>query len=514
MSTPEHSAALVSTELVGSFPSGAHAAPAGSPRYVSMPAWLAGHQSRYWEAAETTRLNEAHWLLAADESINVWLAAQLPTIRGRLCYEAKNNPTFLGMIATHAADIVGPDGPELQVQSDDDDYNEALERVWQDWFYAPTHRDNISGAAMLKLWVKSLHKTGAILAQLFTDRFAEGPVRMRLRPMSPRRLGTPAELAGNPRVFMGVEYDADARPLRYWIQRQIGLGTSYTLAQYDPIPAELIVHEYLWEEEDQGAGIPWLSPSLQPAADLRDYDDQVQDAARQMADQSALLYNTRPDATLFEVPEQTTVQRRTIKMAPPGWQPFVYPATQPPVQYPDYRGERHTDIGRPIGMPRLLVRADASKHSWASARMDIQPYARAVSCLQNWLSGSERSTGVLNRLVREVEREARFSVPELRRRPPTVRLHWTWPELPPIEPDKQARADATSLANRTRTLTEILAGRKKTLESHVEEIRREEAAFADLVKPSWMQEGAATPSAGAGRPKSPEEIEEEAADAK
>jgi len=262
---------LYSEEIIG-----IHAAPralspsptlplSSSPRYESAPAWMA----RRWEAAETDRLNEAHWLWAADESINVWLSDQLPTLRARAGYEAKQNGTILGMMATHADDIVGQDGPELQVQSDDEQYNRALEQAWQDWFYAPTHVPNLSGAALLKLWIKGLHKAGAFLAQIFTDRLAEGPVQMRLRPMSTRRLGSPAELASNPRIFMGIEYDDIGRPLRYWIQRQTGIGTGVSMSVYDPVPAELIVYEYLWQEEDQGAGVPWLTPALQPAADLR-----------------------------------------------------------------------------------------------------------------------------------------------------------------------------------------------------------------------------------------------------
>ena len=124
---------------------------ASGDRYETAPLW-----TRRWEAGNTDRLNEAHWLYAQDESLNAWLSAQLPTIRGRASYEVKNNGMLKGMIATHADDIVGSDGPQLQVQSDDDRYNEALEELWRSWFYAPTHLPNVSGSALLKLWVKSL----------------------------------------------------------------------------------------------------------------------------------------------------------------------------------------------------------------------------------------------------------------------------------------------------------------------------------------------------------------------
>jgi hypothetical protein len=445
--------------------------------------------ARRWEGADTDRLNEAHWLYAQDESINAWLATQLPILRGRSCYEAKNNPIVLGTLATHSDDIVGPDGPKLQVQSDDSAYNDALERTWADWAYAPTHLPNVSFASLLKLWIKGLWKAGAFLGQIITLPDAEGPVKMRIRPLSTRRLDTPAQLIGNPNVFMGVEYDALGRPIRYWIADQAGIGTSTPSTTFSPIPADLIIHEYIREEEDQGSGIPLLASGLQSVADLRDFDDATMDQARDAASRGGILQCKRTDVPAYTIPEQTTVQRSTIKMAPPGWEYAPFDSGSPPVQYPDYRAEKHLDIGRPASMPRLLVRLDASKHSWASARLDIDTFRRAAGCLQAWLGGSERSCGTLNRLVDEVRKEARFSVPALRKKPARVTYQWSWVPLPDVEPEKQNSADEIGLRNRTFTLTDVLTRRKKTVDQHIEELRREREAFeaADLPLPGWME---------------------------
>jgi len=441
----------------------------------SIPRWM--DANRYWEAAETTRLNQAHWTHADDESINTWLMEHLGTLRERSIYECRNNGIVLGMQNTHSEDIVGQDGPTLQVLSDDDAYNDTLERTWRDWFSAPTTRSNISGAAMMKLWVRNLWRCGEYIARIVTDPNADGPISMRLWPCHPRRLATPITALGNDNIVMGIEFDQFSRPIRYWIDDQAGMGTSGTTTTSQPWPADLILHEFLLEEEDQVRGVPLQATGLQPSADLRDYDDQVQDAARQMADQAVLLYTTSPDAPYWEMPESSTVQRRTINMAPPHWQPWVNPATQPPVQYPDYRAERQIELGRPVGMPRLMVRLDASKHSWASARLDMTTYKRAVGCLQAWFSGSEKSTGVLNRLVDEVAREGRYTVPGLRRRPDVVAYQWSWPQLDDVEPVKTAQANDVDLRSKVKTLTDILTSKKKTLAQHIEEMRRERDAF-------------------------------------
>jgi capsid protein len=494
-------ASFVSQEIVGistgsPAPAAASAPAQAAIRYVSQPSWNA----RRWEAAETTRLNEAHWLYAQDESINAWLSEQLSTLRARSTYEAKQNGILLGMLNTYADYLIGSDGPTLQVISDDESYNTALERTWQDWFYCPTPRRNVSGAALLKLWSRGLWKGGEFLAQFVTDDTAEGPVQMRVKPIHPRRLATPPELSGNPNCFMGVEYDRLGRPIRYHIQDQQGIGTGWGLTSYSRIPADMIIHEYLFEEEDQGRGVPWLTTSLTPAGDLRDYDDQVQDAARQMADQSMMLYADRQDVEPSMVPETAVVERRTIKMAPPGWKPFVYNAAQPPVQYPDYRAERQRELGRPMGMPLLLIRLDASKHSWSSARVDLQPFSLALRGIQTWLSGSERSCGVLSRLVDEVAREARFSDSALRRKPPRVSYKWTWPQIPYVDPQKEKGAQETGLRNMTTTMTEALASEGKTLETHVATLRRERQVLteAELPLPAWMTNpGTPNPTAAA-----------------
>lgn len=455
--------------------------------YQSHPAWMKA-SSRYWETAETTRLNSAHWTYADDESINTWLVEQLPTLRQRSIYESRQNGIILGMINTHADDIVGQDGPTLQVQSDDERYNSALEDIWREWFAAPTQRTNISGAVLLKLWIRNLWKCGEFLARLATIEDAEGPVQMRLLPIHPRRLKTPADVAADANVVMGIRFDQYGRPAQYFIEDQAAMGTGASTLMSTPYPPDLIVHEFMLEEEDQVRGVPLQATGLQSSADLRDYDDQVQDAARQIADQSALLYTEHPDAQFFAAPESAEIERRTIRMLPPGWKPFTYQATQPPVQYPDYRAERQLELGRPVGMPRLLVRLDASKHSWASARLDMTTYRRAVACIQAWLSGSEKSTGILSRLVDEVAREARFSVPDLSNRPDNIVYQWTWPQIDDVEPVKTQQANQIGLTAGTMTLTDVLTNRKKTLRTHIEEMRREREEFeaAGLPLPSWM----------------------------
>jgi len=453
-------------------------------KYESIPPWMGG--TRRFEAAETNRLNSAHWTWAQDESINSWLSTQLETLRARATYECKQNGMVLGMVNTHADDVVGQDGPTLQVMSDDVAYNDALEALWGEWFAAPTPDTEMSGAAWLKQAVKGLWKEGEFFARIVTDPLADTSVALRVQPLAARLIDTPADLTGNDNVFMGIRCNSLRRPTQYYVYQESLDGLSTGLV-YETVPADLMIHKFIVEEPGQLRGLPWLNTSLQPSADLRDYDDQVQDAARQIADQTGILYTDRDDIPTWTAPENVDVERRRIRTAPPGWKPFVYPAVQPPVQYPDYRAERMREFGRPAGMPLATIRLDYSRYNYSSARLETQNYHRAITGLQSWISGTQRSVGTLNRLVHALAAEARFVVPALRRRPRVVRLQWTWPQRPHVDPTKEANAEAIALQNATQTLIDVLASRGEDLETHIAKLRRVIDSFeaAGLPMPQW-----------------------------
>lgn len=434
-------------------------------RYESQQQWM--QTQRHWEAGETNRLNEAHWSLAqsSDRPINDWLVEQLSILRARTTYEARNNGTITGMVGTLANDVVGPDGPTHEVQSSNKLYNDAAERAWRDWFSSPTFRPDYSGASLLRSWVKKLPICGEFLAQVDTDPMADGPVKMRLRRKHPRDLASPIDSIGNERTILGVEFETVEldRPSRYWINKRTAGGF---LQEVEPWPADLVVHGFIDEEEEQARGYPWLIPSLPPAADLRDYDDRVQDAAMSMTDHSCMLYNTESTDQVM-TPEATTFERRTIKMAPPGWQPFNIGAGQPPVQYPDYRAERQREIGAPVNMPLMILRQDASNHNYSSARFDGQGWARFIQWLQNWLGGTERSVGPLNRLVALVLAEARFDDPVLQNPPPDAVSVFTWPVRPHVDTLKEAKGTTERLTNRTVTTAKALNDLGTTVDQHI-----------------------------------------------
>ena len=228
-----------------------------------------------------------------------------------------------------------------------------------------------SGPEILRQWVRQLWDTGEFLG-VKTDTGAGGPdedrsISLRLQTVHPARLDTPIGTGVTDHVMLGIEVSDTGRPLRYWIEDYRPTDTTYVTGMggrwYD---ANQVIHYFDVLEPGQLRGVPWLSTSLQAIEDLRSYDEQVLDAARAAADFSVLLTTDHPDAKYFAVNEESNFKRRTIRTAPPGWKANQIQAEQPTTQYVQFRQERQRDLGRPAGMPLMMVRLDSSGHNYSS----------------------------------------------------------------------------------------------------------------------------------------------------
>lgn len=441
---------------------------------------------RRWESADTHRLNSAQWARAQDTPVNDDLSGKLETLRARCEWEAANNPMVAGAIVTHQVDVVGEDGPELQVEVEDSswtederrEYAEAIEMQWRDWFHMPDAAGLRTGAEMLRQWVRQIDWTKGEFFEQFVSVFDDRAVTLRCLPINPKRVKTPLQNTGSPRIVMGVERDGFGRPQRYHVETLTHTGDSSVMGPLtEPVPHDLMLHGFVPVEPDQARGIPGLSVSLQPITDARQYDEFVLDAAKNQADRSVYLYTRHPDAPFLPVNESVDVERNTMQTMPPGWEVAMAQATQPSAQYIDFRKEKHIEIGRHVSMPLLAIRADASRHNFSSAHFDSQSYGRANAMRQ------QRLGVFLTRLLHEVRNELRSiaamgddpRVPAiLARTPARVKVQWKgWPTRPHVDPNKVRNANQIALGTFQQTLSDVLAGDGKELDEHLRQWRRE-----------------------------------------
>ena len=407
---------------------------------------------RRWNAAQTDRLNQAHWAKAHGNEINQDIFEDIRALRARASFERANNPLLEGVVNTHADDIVGENGPLLQVQSDDQRYNDRLEEACAEVFADIDVNGQMALPDVMRLFVSQLWDKGEYVAREVTGGQVDSLVSFRLLAVNADRLDSDPRSTGDPLVALGVRRSSQGRPVSYQVNEPTPMG-AYVLdgTRYEEFSADEVIHVYKLLEPGQVRGVPWTSSVLQCIADLRDFDVQTLDAARQAADYAVLLTNKHDDAPYLPINDSTTIQRRTISTAPPGWDVNQLAPAHPGPQYVPFRRERLRELGRPVSMPLMKILLGCEDHNFSSARMDNQNYARSLGCIQKSLFVRP----LLNRIVRRVERElmlvrrkGQFVLP---RRPEKVNYQWTFAKQPHVDPKKERDAEAIGLLE-TRTL--------------------------------------------------------------
>jgi capsid protein len=436
-------------------------------------------KTRRWEAAAgTNRLNRSHWRNARGQGINEEIQDKVETVRNRSCDEVSNNPTLEGVIFTHSCDIVGPSGPRLRVLSSDKEYNRRLEKAWKAWFRRPALNRKLSGPALLRRVIRNFWLKGETLCEKRTDRHAVGPVQFRLNPIDPRRLGTPADTAGDPNVINGVRVDRDFVPQSYFIADRApnGVYGSFSVS-YTRYPADLILHVFEQDEEEQTRGVPWIGSALGKMASGADYETHVLEAAKNHAAQALFFYTEHPEATYFEVNEVTSIEPGIARSCPPGWKPMFGTPTQPASEYFPYLKERQREVGRPRSMPLIRVRLDASEHNMASARYDGQTYLDSLKVIRQGLSDD-----FLEECLEEIEKELRFDS-TMPARPDEVSFVWIWQNPQHVDPLKEANAERVYMENGTLTYSDAVASHGLDVDDVIEQRRIDNERLAEANLP-------------------------------
>lgn len=428
----------------------------GGLRKVDDPEPPAGPWNlRRFEGGQTNRLNAKHWTYAQGQPINVDLATDLPTLQARCAYEAGNNPYVAGPIGTYTCDLVGQHGPRLQVESDDERYNKELEAAWQQYFEMPDRNGEIGGPEMVALWFEQLFTAGSFV-NLF-DQFdgrRSGPFQFAIRSLHPRRMVTPSRFAGDPNVWFGIRFTNSGRRTQYYFNNDRQFGPFAMMSdQFIQRPASMVQHRFQRHEPEQITGYPWLTPALNEVADIRQFDDFVMQSAKNGAAQAVYWFTTdsvlttdadRVDAT---IPIEPGMQQT----GPPGYQPAMLNPTQPAATYQSFRHERLRGVGRVVNMPLMMVLLSSADNNFSSAHYDGQIYTRGIQSNQAWCS---RDT--LNPQVREIETE--MILGGVFRRPTgRVRLNWTWPVPPYVDPKKMYEAIRAQIEDGTIDYGEALA---------------------------------------------------------
>jgi len=366
-------------------------------------------------AAQTNRLNRAHWERAHGQSINNDLAMYLATLQARCQFEYASNPQFEGVCNTLGDDVTGRDGPLLQIDSDSDKFSRVVEAAWWEVFGNPDPTQRFGGVEIMRTWVISLLLAGSYVNINSTVRRAATPITFGWRSVHPRRLVTPPQFSGDPNVAFGCRSNDDGAPLEYYIDNSRNIGPFAQLGmQFKPYPAAAVQHCYIPVEGEQLTGYPLMTSTLETAADIRDYDKLVMEAAKNAAGHAVGLQATHPELVTDPQPIATDTYPMSsgeVNVAPPGWAWQSLQATQPAAQYVEFRRERAAELGRPLHMPLLVVLLSAADANFSSAQYEGAVYLEGVRKLQGFIERRSLNKFLMQGVIAEIALRGMARIP-------------------------------------------------------------------------------------------------------
>ena len=411
-----------------------------------------------YDAAQTTVENRRHWVNADGLSAAAANSAYVRrTLRNRARYETANNSYARGIVDTLANDTIGR-GPRFQFLSADLDANQRVENSFAAW------AREIRLAEKLRTLRKAKATDGEALAVFTTNRALRHAVKLDVRPFECDHLDTPPFMSQirDGSIVEGIEFDAERNPAFYHVCRVFPneLG-ALDRGNWDRLPVEKVLHWFTTHRPGQIRGIPDLTPALPLFAQLRRFTLAVLAAAETAADFAGIVYTDAPangESAEMDPFLPIEIEQRILSTLPAGWKMEQLKAEQPATTYPQFKAELLAEIARCLQMPFNVASGNSSGYNYASGRLDVQVYARAIGVEQD-----ELAIVLLDRIVSAWLDEAALSVPGLlpdaRMLPAGLLYPYFWDGREQVDPAKEANAQATRLANHTTTLASEYAAR-------------------------------------------------------
>jgi lambda family phage portal protein len=455
----------------------------------------ASAQARSYRAAAFNRLT-ADWT-TINRSTRYEAYRSLRKLRARARHEAQNSDHFKRFLSMVRNNVAGPDGMTLQVRGPEEATNLEIEKAFRTWSHKETASvsGRLSFAASLRLLCTTLARDGEVLVRQIYGKNAFG---YSLKFISVNWLDenhNETRPNGN-RVIMGVEVDADDKPVQYWLTRpaeEYPGGARPAVRERTPIPAAEIFHIYLPDDENadddtQTRGIPWAHTAMLRLHHLAMYEEAALIAARAGASKMGFFQNTEAgdeedgeeeDRSKGQHPIINHMEPGSFFELPPGYEFQPYDPTYPAGEHDPFVKSMLRSAASGLDVSYCSLANDLEGVNFSSIRAGLVEEREVWKALQNFVIESFCRPVFLNWLrsailAGQVSIRARDF--DLYTEPTFQPRRWSW-----VDPLKDIQAKILAIAAGLDTITDTLAETPGggTIEELAEKRAKEIALFKE-----------------------------------
>jgi capsid protein len=414
-----------------------------------------------YDAVQPGGENDRHWQNADGLSAE---AAASPAVRHKLMRRARyevqeNNCHGKGILLKHAFSVVGR-CPKMQVESDNEEFNDLVEKWFGVWARAVKLGQKLRTMAMAKTC------DGEAFAVMFTNRKRKG-VQLDLRLVEAEQVATPDLPWGTPNYIDGIKFDGDGNPVHYDILKHHPGGNDFSVnpLDYQHYRAADVLHWFREDRGNQKRGVCEFAPALPLFAMLRRFTLATIAAAETAADFAGVLHTNVNN--LDDGPEETKtldlidVEMRSLLTLPEGWDMRQFAAEHPATTFDMFERVILTQMAQCVLQPYNIAAGDSSDHNFASGRLDHRLYDTYVG-----VERYDAECGLLAKLAEAWYREFRLlarmtglytgDMPEFEE----LEITWLWDSADmAVDPNREANGENTRLGNGSLTFAELLGGR-------------------------------------------------------
>lgn len=477
----------------------------------SHPVRIAGR----YDAAQTSSSNARYWAWADSLSADLANSKSVRAVlRKRSRYEYENNGYSKGIVNTLSNYVIG-NGPQLNIDTENEDFNDWYESEWANWLKASRL------AAKLRTLYKDKCRDGEACASIITDGKIKSDVKLNVIPLACERLTDDSSYNDAYNVD-GVILDATMEPVAYRVLSENPGNLSAASSKTVSTSAEYFIHWFRTDRSEQHRGIPEFTSTLELFAQLRRYTGATLDAAENAARLASVLKTNAP-ANASEgqdpvsgddgdggaaVPMDTfKLERDMTTVLPDGYDLAQLKPEQPTTTYSSFKAEIIGEIGRSASVPYNIAAGNSSSYNYASGRLDHQSFYKALDTEHD-----DAECMVLEKILEQFHRElallegaAQYTAQGLMRKVP--KHTFLWAGLLHVDPSKEANAFETNKRNGAANLSSWYGAQGKDWRKERRQFARE-LAYEKRLEAEFKISLATAPQAAAQPSKDTPKIDE------